>query len=44
MKITRRQLRSLIAEAYSTGVPFRTAIEQSESNIERQYPQHVDQA
>jgi len=39
MKITRRQLRRLIAEAYPTGVPYRTPIEQSETNIERLYPQ-----
>ena len=42
MKLSRRQLRRLIAEAYTTGIPFRTAIEQSESNIERQYPDYID--
>lgn len=42
MKISKRQLRNLIAEAYRTDIPFRSAIEQSESYIERQHPQHVE--
>ena len=42
MKITRRQLRKLIAEAYRTGIPYRSPIEQSDATIARQYPQFTD--
>lgn len=42
MKITRRQLRRLIAEAYRTGIPYRSPIEQSDAMIARQYPQFTD--
>ena len=43
MKITRRQLRRLIAEAYKTGIPYRSPIDQSDTMIARQYPQFADQ-
>ena len=42
MKITRRQLRRLIAEAYRTGVPYRSPIDQSDAMIARQFPQFTD--
>ena len=42
MKITRRQLRRLIAEAYRSGVPYRHPIHQSDDTIARQYPELVD--
>lgn len=42
MKLTRRQLRQLIAEAYRTGVPYRSAMDQSDAMIARQYPQFTD--
>ena len=42
MKITRRQLRRLITEAYKTGVPYRSPIDQSDAMIARQYPQFAD--
>jgi len=42
MKITRKQLRKLIAEAYRTGIPYRSPIEQSDAMITRQYPQFTD--
>ena len=42
MKITRRQLRKLISEAYRKGVPYRAPIDQSDSHIAKQYPQFTD--
>jgi len=42
MKITRRQLRRLISEAYRTGIPYRNPIDQSDTTIARQYPQFAD--
>ena len=42
MRITRRQLRRLIAEAYRTGVPYRNPIDQSDAMIARQFPQFTD--
>ena len=42
MKITRKQLRQLITEAYETRPPFRSALDQSDSHIEKQYPQFTD--
>ncbi len=42
MKITRRQLRQLITEAYETRPPFRSALDQSDSHIAKQYPQFTD--
>ena len=42
MKITRRQLRQLITEAYRTGIPYRSSIDQSDSTIARRYPQFTD--
>ena len=42
MRITRRQLRRLIAEAYRTGAPYRSPIDQSDAMIARQYPQFAD--
>ena len=42
MKITRKQLRRLIAEAYRTGIPYRSPIHQSDSTIKRQYPEYSD--
>ena len=42
MRITRRQLRRLIAEAYRTGVPYRSPIDQSDAMIARQFPQFTD--
>ena len=42
MKITRRQLRQLITEAYETRPPFMPAHNQSDMYIEKQYPQFTD--
>jgi hypothetical protein len=42
MKITRRQLRRLIAEAYETRPPFMPAHNQSDMYIAKQYPQFTD--
>ena len=42
MRITRRQLRRLITEAYRTGAPFRSPLEQSDAFIARRYPQFTD--
>lgn len=42
MKITRKELRRLIAEAYRTGVPYRSAIQQSDAKISHQFPQFAD--
>ena len=42
MRITRRQLRRLIAEAYKTGIPYRSPIDQSDTMIARHYPQFTD--
>ena len=42
MKITRRQLRRLIAEAYETRPPFMPAHNQSDMHIAKQYPQFTD--
>ena len=42
MRITRRQLRRLIAEAYRTEAPFRSPLEQSDAFIARRYPQFTD--
>ena len=42
MKITRRQLRRLIAEAYRTGIPYRSPIDQSDTMIAQKYPQFTD--
>jgi len=42
MKITRRQLRRLIAEAYRTGTPYRNPFQQSDSMIARRYPEFAD--
>ena len=42
MKITRKQLRRLITEAYETRPPFRSALDQSDSHITKQYPQFTD--
>jgi hypothetical protein len=42
MKITRRQLRRLIAEAYRTGIPYRSPIDQSDAMISRNFPQFTD--
>ena len=42
MKITRKQLRRLIQEAYETRPPFRGAIDQSDTFISQQYPQFTD--
>ena len=42
MKITRRQLRRLIAEAYRTGIPYRNPFHQSDSMIDRSYPEYSD--
>ena len=42
MKITRKQLRQLIIEAYETRPPFRSALDQSDSHITQQYPQFTD--
>ena len=42
MKITRRQLRRLIAEVYETRPPFMPAHNQSDMYIAKQYPQFTD--
>ena len=42
MRITRRQLRRLIAEAYRSGIPYKSPIDQSDTTIARQYPQFAD--
>ena len=42
MKITRIQLRKLIEEAYKTGIPYRSALEQSDSFITGNYPEFED--
>lgn len=42
MRITRRQLRRLISEAYRSGVPYRHPVYQSDSTIARQHPELVD--
>ena len=42
MKITRRQLRKLISEAYQTGIPFRSALEQSDTFIAQKHPDFGD--
>jgi len=42
MKITRRQLRRLITEAYRSGVPYRNPIDQSDTTIAQQFPQFTD--
>ena len=42
MKITRRQLRRLIAETYKTGIPYRSPIDQSDATISRNFPQFTD--
>ena len=42
MRITRRQLRRLITEAYRSGVPYRHPVYQSDATIARQYPELVD--
>jgi hypothetical protein len=42
MKITRRQLRQLIAEAYRTGIPYRSPIDQSDTMVTQKYPQFTD--
>ena len=42
MKITRKQLRKLIAEAYETRPPFIPAHDQSDMYIAKQYPQFTD--
>ena len=42
MRITRRQLRRLIAEAYKSGVPYRNPIDQSDAMIARNFPQFTD--
>ena len=42
MRITRRQLRRLIAEAYRSEVPYRNPINQSYAMISRNFPQFTD--
>ena len=42
MKITRKQLRQLIIEAYETRPPFMPAHNQSDMYIAKQYPQFTD--
>jgi len=42
MKISRKQLRRLIAEAYRTGTPYRSPFKQSDATIARQYPEFAD--
>jgi hypothetical protein len=42
MKITRKELRRLIAEAYRTGTPYRSPIQQSDAHIARRYPEFAD--
>ena len=42
MRITRRQLRQLISEAYRSGVPYRHPVYQSDATIARQHPELVD--
>ena len=42
MKISRKKLRKLIEEAYKTGIPYRSALEQSDSFITGNYPEFED--
>lgn len=42
MKLSRTEIRRIIEEAYSTGIPFKNPIDQSDSMIAKRYPQYVD--